>query len=239
VIFLTRTGSLQPWTLDLPRQETIPLLQEILTCSCEGGGGPDSVAVVGAHEGRVAALLRRVAAVQRQRLLLTIPFTTIFEYLQASWGLCGPLEGSPLYAMGWGSLPAQPCHTRPAPTGCQPAAALARGLGAGESQTPSPPARPTGPNPAAAQHLRSVAQAAAPLDGGCMFYLAAAVSDFYIPWASLVGRAATAPLPCAFPSPCLTGAGFCGISGPARGRAGRGGGTGAGIARPAPAPLHP
>ncbi|GBF88391.1 hypothetical protein Rsub_01103 [Raphidocelis subcapitata] len=116
VIFLTRTGSVQPWTLDLPRQETVPLLQEILACSCDEGGGRDGVAVVAEHKGRVAALLRRVAAVQRQRLLLTIPFTTIFEYLQ---------------------------------------------------------------------HLRSVARAAAPLGGDCMFYLAAAVSDFYIPWGSL------------------------------------------------------
>ncbi|KAI8468322.1 MAG: DNA/pantothenate metabolism flavoprotein [Monoraphidium minutum] len=80
VIFLTRTGSVQPWTLDLPRQDTVALLQE------------------------------------RQRLLLTIQFTTIFEYLQ---------------------------------------------------------------------YLRAVALAAAPFGPGVMFYLAAAVSDFYIPWSSL------------------------------------------------------
>jgi hypothetical protein len=40
--------------------------------------------------------------------------------------------------------------------------------------------------PGPAQYLRAVARAAAPYGGDCMFYLAAAVSDFYIPWDSLV-----------------------------------------------------
>lgn len=127
---------MQPWTLDLPRTDTLPLLQEIITTGASGdpssdpsnstaattsGGGSGSggaaPGLAPAHEAAVVALLRRVAAVQRQQLLLTIPFTTIFEYLQ---------------------------------------------------------------------HLRAVAAAAAPYGGGCMFYLAAAVSDFYIPWHSLV-----------------------------------------------------
>jgi len=143
VIFITRTGSVQPWTLDLPRQEIVPLLQEILQYSggddtadaiadatasngaassikgadIEGGGGAGTAALAPEHAAAVVSVLKRVAAVQRQRTLLTIPFTTIFEYLQ---------------------------------------------------------------------HLRAVALAAAPYGSGCMFYLAAAVSDFYIPWESLV-----------------------------------------------------
>jgi hypothetical protein len=113
VIFLTRTGSVQPWTLELPAQGTVQLLQEILRLeeassgaesgsahSGGGGGGSDAqLRLAGRHEARVAALLKRVAAVQRQRLLLTLPFTTIFEYLQvrathggrqgARWGGAG------------------------------------------------------------------------------------------------------------------------------------------------------
>jgi hypothetical protein len=50
----------------------------------------------------------------------------------------------------------------------------------GSKTSPCPPSPPP-------QYLRAVARAAAPFGGDCMFYLAAAVSDFYIPWASLVG----------------------------------------------------
>ena len=49
-------------------------------------------------------------------------------------------------------------------------------------------APPHAPAPAGAQALRAIASAAAPYGGGVLFYLAAAVSDFYIPWSELVRR---------------------------------------------------
>lgn len=36
------------------------------------------------------------------------------------------------------------------------------------------------------QYLRAIAQALAPLGPQVVFYLAAAVSDFYLPWSELV-----------------------------------------------------
>eukprot|EP00775_Hariotina_reticulata_P013340 gene13340-13468_t len=129
VIFLTRTGSIQPFTQDLPVTEMMPLLQSLV--AVEGGSGSnDGIASTGeaVHSkasyrlqepaaGRVAGILHKVAEVQRAQLLLSIPFTTIFEYLQ---------------------------------------------------------------------HLKTIAAAARPYGPQVMFYLAAAVSDFYIPWSHLV-----------------------------------------------------
>lgn len=77
VIFLTRTGSIQPFTQDLPLKETVPLLQSLLTLQ-----QPGSYTLQEPAAGRVAGILQKVEEVQRSQLLLTVPFTTIFEYLQ-------------------------------------------------------------------------------------------------------------------------------------------------------------
>ncbi|KAF6249061.1 DNA/pantothenate metabolism flavo protein [Scenedesmus sp. NREL 46B-D3] len=68
---------------------------------------------------RVAGILRKVQEVQQSHKLLTIPFTTIFEYLQ---------------------------------------------------------------------YLQAIGHAAAPFGQQVVFYLAAAVSDFYVPWSQLVPK---------------------------------------------------
>lgn len=77
VIFLTRTGSIQPFTQDLPLTETVPLLQSLLTLQ-----QPGSYTLQEPAAGRVAGILQKVEEVQQSQLLLTVPFTTIFEYLQ-------------------------------------------------------------------------------------------------------------------------------------------------------------
>ncbi|KAF8065879.1 phosphopantothenate--cysteine ligase 1 [Scenedesmus sp. PABB004] len=123
VVFLTRTGSIQPFTQDLPLTETVPLLQSLLTLQRSGGGGGGDGGGVAPCTlrpdvaSRVAGVLCQVREVQESNLLLTIPFTSIFEYLQC---------------------------------------------------------------------LRAIARAAAPFGPQVAFYLAAAVSDFYLPWSQLV-----------------------------------------------------
>lgn len=79
VIFLTRTGSIQPFTQDLPLTETVPLLQSMLGVRDSSSG---SYSLQEPAAGRVAGILQKVEEVQQSQLLLTVPFTTIFEYLQ-------------------------------------------------------------------------------------------------------------------------------------------------------------
>jgi hypothetical protein len=94
VVFLTRTGSIQPFTQDLPLTETVPLLQSLLTSqgSSADEGSQHSYSLQEPAAGRVAGVLQKVEEVQRSQLLLTVPFTTIFEYLQVrgshAWGVC-------------------------------------------------------------------------------------------------------------------------------------------------------
>jgi hypothetical protein len=84
VVFLTRTGSIQPFTQDLPLTETVPLLQSLLTSqgSCTDAGSQRSYSLQEPAAGRVAGVLQKVEEVQQSQQLLTVPFTTIFEYLQ-------------------------------------------------------------------------------------------------------------------------------------------------------------
>lgn len=90
VVFLTRTGSIQPFTQDLPLTETVPLLQSLLSFNSSSSSSSDPQAPSAAYSlqeptaARVAGILQKVKEVQEQNLLLTIPFTTIFEYLQVS-----------------------------------------------------------------------------------------------------------------------------------------------------------
>eukprot|EP00878_Enallax_costatus_P014438 GHUV01015099.1.p1 GENE.GHUV01015099.1~~GHUV01015099.1.p1 ORF type:complete len:193 (+),score=34.46 GHUV01015099.1:752-1330(+) len=86
VVFLTRTGSIQPFTQDLPLTETVPLLQSLLalngTTTSSSGDASVSYSLQEPVAARVAGILSKVREVQERNLLLTIPFTTIFEYLQ-------------------------------------------------------------------------------------------------------------------------------------------------------------
>lgn len=101
VIFLTRTGSIQPFTQDLPLTETVPLLQSLINIDSHASTASShqqqqehqhtsssSYSLQEPTAGRVAGILRRVEEVQQSQLLLTIPFETIFEYLQVCWGWC-------------------------------------------------------------------------------------------------------------------------------------------------------
>jgi hypothetical protein len=89
VVFLTRTGSIQPFTQDLPLTETVPLLQSMLALN---GASDGQHSLQEPAAARVAGVLRKVQEVQDSKALLTLPFTTIFEYLQVrgySWGASG------------------------------------------------------------------------------------------------------------------------------------------------------
>jgi hypothetical protein len=99
VVFLTRTGSIQPFTQDLPLTETVPLLQSVISLnSSSGGGSSSSYSLQEPAAERVAGILQKVQEVQQSHKLLTIPFTTIFEYLQVGRAL--RLLNSKNY--GWG-----------------------------------------------------------------------------------------------------------------------------------------
>lgn len=91
MIFLTRTGSIQPFTQDLPLSETVPLLQSMLavqhSSKSPAAGATGSYSLQEPAAGRVAGILRKVEEVQQSQLLLTAPFTTIFEYLQVRTGI--------------------------------------------------------------------------------------------------------------------------------------------------------
>jgi hypothetical protein len=102
VVFLTRTGSIQPFTQDLPLTETVPLLQSMLSVqhsSSSASGARGSYALQEPAAGRVAGILQKVEEVHQSQLLLTVPFTTIFEYLQV-----GPWVALGQGAMGTQSL---------------------------------------------------------------------------------------------------------------------------------------
>lgn len=116
VIFLTRTGSIQPFTQDLPLTETVPLLQALLNVQQSSSTGSNSSSSLSYSlqepaAASVAGVLRKVEEVQRAQVLLTIPFTTIFEYLQV--GVCGrilsrdPLLSSRSLILHHTSLPPQ------------------------------------------------------------------------------------------------------------------------------------
>jgi phosphopantothenate-cysteine ligase len=86
VIFLTRTGSIQPFTQDLPLTETVPLLQSLI--SLDGSSSSSSYSLQEPAAERVAGILHKVQEVQQSHKLLTIPFTTIFEYLEVGSSPC-------------------------------------------------------------------------------------------------------------------------------------------------------
>jgi hypothetical protein len=104
VVFLTRTGSIQPFTQDLPLTDTVPLLQSMLhidSSNCADAGSGDAPSGGGIActlrepaAGRVARILHQVSLVERSKLLLTVPFTTIFEYLQVRVGRVGRTAGA-------------------------------------------------------------------------------------------------------------------------------------------------
>jgi len=110
VIFLTRRGSLQPFTTDLPEAEALHVLRSVIDTSEPGAPRLNTQAAAA-----LAPVLETYAAVAEQ--LLVVPYITIFEYLQ---------------------------------------------------------------------YLKLIATACKDRGPRAMFYLAAAVSDFFIPWGSMV-----------------------------------------------------
>ncbi|KAJ9523613.1 hypothetical protein QJQ45_007313 [Haematococcus lacustris] len=164
VILLHRRGSVQPFTSHLPASTVLDLVRCCLELNSQsdpnlspnlpshpppGDQDPSApapppppssspaeakhVRVVAAYQQVLAESLSAAVASDQTGVLLSIPFETIFDYLQ---------------------------HLMPF--------------------TYRPPA-----TAAAAQCLRSVALALAPCGAQVLFYLAAAVSDFYLPWAEL------------------------------------------------------
>ncbi|KAJ9523342.1 hypothetical protein QJQ45_005381 [Haematococcus lacustris] len=164
VILLHRRGSVQPFTSHLPASTVLDLVRCCLELNSQSDPNlspnfsshpspadqdpsapappspPSSspaeakhVRVVAAYQQVLADSLSAAVASDQTGVLLSIPFETIFDYLQ-----------------------------RLAPFTYRPPATAA-----------------------AAQCLRSVALALAPCGAQVLFYLAAAVSDFYLPWAEL------------------------------------------------------
>lgn len=76
MIFLTRKGSIQPFTQQLPSQELVPLLEAVVDTSNSHLG------ISSEHAATVSSTLQRVARVKQEGTLLTLTYTTIFEYLQ-------------------------------------------------------------------------------------------------------------------------------------------------------------
>lgn len=76
VIFLTREGSIQPFTQDLPSAEPIPLLQSLLAVG--PGGSPQLQPGAAA----VVPVLAAANQAEQQGRLLTLKYTSIFEYIQ-------------------------------------------------------------------------------------------------------------------------------------------------------------
>eukprot|EP00803_Ostreobium_quekettii_P002885 evm.model.scf_1032EXC.4 EVM.evm.TU.scf_1032EXC.4 scf_1032EXC:37689-40924(+) len=108
VVFLTRAGSAQPFSSGMEPAEALPGLLEL---AADG-----SVQVRPSRQPDLGPLLAKSEAARRAGALLTLPFTTLFDYLT---------------------------------------------------------------------YLKAIADAVAPYGPQAMFYLAAAVSDFYIPWGRL------------------------------------------------------
>jgi hypothetical protein len=82
VVFLTRSGSIQPFTQSLPSSDLIRLLQQSLDSSSGSDGG---LCVRESQRATLASLLHDVNKFQSEHRLLTIEFTTIFEYLTVRW----------------------------------------------------------------------------------------------------------------------------------------------------------
>lgn len=112
VIFLSRTQSMQPFSLDIDWSSPGEQLASILENS-QGG----VVQVRRDKQEQLRKMLENLHKVQKNRTLMIIPFTTVFEYLRC---------------------------------------------------------------------LETIATAVGPYGEQAIFYLAAAVSDFYIPWGKLV-----------------------------------------------------
>ncbi len=137
-----------------------------------GGGGsggvapPPTVRIRPQHEAAVARVLAARRRCREAGTLLTIKYDTIFQYLAVSskWDRTVVTQGFCSLPM-WG-----------------------RQRGLSSLPVPYDNCRPT-TNPTPPQYLRVVAEALRPLGPRAMFYLAAAVSDFYIPWGQLVGGA--------------------------------------------------
>jgi hypothetical protein len=82
----------------------VPLLQSMLhidSSNCADAGSGDAPSGGGIActlrepaAGRVARILHQVSLVERSKLLLTVPFTTIFEYLQVRVGRVGRTAGA-------------------------------------------------------------------------------------------------------------------------------------------------
>lgn len=133
VIFLTRKFSIQPFSLDLASQDPLEACMHLFGCdaasastctsaAASGGGAGASPQVspsIDTHSAAyraAAAAVAAAASVRASGMLLTVPFTTLFEYMA---------------------------------------------------------------------YLRAIALSVAPFGRQVAFYLAAAVSDFYIPWRQL------------------------------------------------------
>jgi phosphopantothenate---cysteine ligase (ATP) len=79
VIFLCRAHSAQPWEQQLPADSLVGLLQAALQLNEEG-----QLALCSEPAASLAQLLTTVNRVKQQNALLTIHFTTIFEYLKVT-----------------------------------------------------------------------------------------------------------------------------------------------------------
>jgi hypothetical protein len=100
VIFLNRKTSVQPFTAKQPESS---LLEALLNClQFESSSDSNSsaqpaeasrVAVRLERQPQLAAALKAATAAKEGQTLLSVPFETIFEYLQVGLTITGPLHG--------------------------------------------------------------------------------------------------------------------------------------------------
>ena len=157
-----------------------------------------------------AQAVRRASEVAAAGTYLYVPFSTLFEYLEVGGpgrrgrGGCRLVQAwlppwsfpvvPPVVPPSWpcqhsasklASSPA-PCVAACAPLSSHPASAPPR-----PAPTPPPP-RPSPPPPP--QLLHMIAQELAGRGPRVMFYLAAAVADFFLPWSEMVSAPCLLPL---------------------------------------------
>ena len=131
-----------------------------------------------AQQQQMAAAVGRAAAVLAEGRYLHLPYTTLFEYLAVGvagvgvW-VGGGGGGGEGVRVGLQRTLRLRCRSLPLHTGCCPLLPRC--------------ARITRHSPAHPQYLRAIAAALQPAGAAALFYLAAAVSDFYMPWADMVG----------------------------------------------------
>eukprot|EP00798_Chlamydomonas_sp_ICE-L_P011496 gene11496-34213_t len=178
VIFLNRKFSLQPFAWELPSVSTVELMDQIIELTPPGqqelvgskqkatessSGEEDAVAslsISSEHAVAIAGVKKRLQRIKASNLLLSISFETIFQYLQSNL-LLSISSNRAVAAAGMKKRLQRIKESNLLLSISFETIFLYL------------------------QYLRTLSVAMQPFGPQVMFYLAAAVSDFYIPWSEL------------------------------------------------------